>query len=334
MSWHVFKSWCLDYLIYPCVGLGVCLIVWSSFSAWSFDPKADTGQVDPVTKKAILGKNFFPSPTETFSKSWKYVAHAFTDNESEGYRGIGLEVWDSLKLVAMGYAAALIVAVPIGFIFGSSELFRKCFDPIFQILRPVSPLAWFPLSALIVMLIKKRFGMSIEVTQWQCIFTIAICSVWPTILNTAVGVRAIPQDYLNVSRVLKLGVIQRFFKILLPATMPYMFTGFRLSMGISWLVIVAVEMLAGKNGVGFFLYNQYNGGNYEAMIFSIIVIGLVGFFLDRLMSIAEKKADVILLGFHKVTSIFASIFQTFGKSKATTAASPASPASAATGTQV
>jgi nitrate/nitrite transport system permease protein len=316
MAWNSVKKWLLDYLLYPCVGMGICLILWSSFSAWSFDPKADTNIIDPATGKTVLGKNLVPSPTETIVKSWKYVSHAFIENESEGYRGIGLEIWDSLKLVGMGYFAALLVAVPIGFVLGSSELFRKCFDPIFQILRPVSPLAWFPLSALIVMLIKKRFGMSIEVTQWQCIFTIAICSVWPTILNTAVGVRAIPQDYLNVSRVLRLSVIQRFFKIYLPATMPYMFTGFRLSMGISWLVIVAVEMLAGKNGIGFFLFNQYNGGNYEAMIFSIIVIGVVGYILDRIMNLAEKKADFILLGFHGFTNYVASFLQSFGKASA------------------
>src|SRR4030095_8288159 len=132
-------------------------------------------------------------------------------------------------------------------------------------------------------------GMKIDAIEWQCIFTIGICAIWPTILNTAVGVRAIPQDYLNVARVLRLGAWKRFCRIQLPATLPYMFTGFRLSLGIAWLVIVAAEMLAGKAGVGYFLWNSYNGGNYGAMIASIIVIGIVGFLLEPIMTGLEKN---------------------------------------------
>jgi nitrate/nitrite transport system permease protein len=121
------------------------------------------------------------------------------------------------------------------------------------------------------------------------LFTIAICAMWPTVLNTAVGVRAIPQDYLNVGRVLKLSRTKMLFKIMVPATLPYMFTGFRLSLGIAWLVIVAAEMLTGRTGVGSFLWNEYNNANYGNIIFSILTIGVIGFILDRLMSVAESR---------------------------------------------
>jgi nitrate/nitrite transport system permease protein len=121
------------------------------------------------------------------------------------------------------------------------------------------------------------------------LFTIAVCAMWPTVLNTAVGVRAIPQDYINVARVLRLSRTKTLFKILIPATLPYMFTGYRLSLGIAWLVIVAVEMLTGRIGIGNFLWNEYNNGLYTSIILSILTIGVVGFVLDRAMSLLEKR---------------------------------------------
>lgn len=279
-------QWLVSNLMLPLVGVAVCVGVWSLVSVLTVNPKTR--------------KTEFPSPLQTWQQSKQYFAAPFTNNEDEGYRGIGLETWDSLKLVAQGYLIALVIAVPIGFILGSSKGFARMFDPIFQVLRPVSPLAWFPLAGLVVLAVKRMIethavkGVKIDAIEWQCIFTIAVCAVWPTILNTAVGVRAIPQDYLNVARVLRLGPWKRFTRIQLPATLPYMFTGFRLSLGIAWLVIVAAEMLAGKAGVGYFLWNSYNGGNYGAMIASIIVIGIVGFLLDRAMTLLEKNVDLLL----------------------------------------
>jgi nitrate/nitrite transport system permease protein len=163
------------------------------------------------------------------------------------------------------------------------EAFTKTFDPIIQILRPVSPLAWLPLGLVLFL------GAGKEAGTYGALFTIAICSMWPTVLNTAVGVRAVPQDYLNVGRVLKLSRWKTLTKILIPATLPYMFTGFRLSLGIAWLVIVAAEMLTGRPGVGGFLWQEYNSLVYEHIILSIITIGLVGFVLDRLMSGLEAR---------------------------------------------
>jgi nitrate/nitrite transport system permease protein len=278
--------WLVNNLMLPLVGIVASVGIWWVVSALT---------VNPRTKQSE-----FPSPLQTWEQSRQYFAAPFTNNEEGGYRGIGLETWDSLRLVAQGYLIALVVAVPIGFVLGSSKGFARMFDPIFQVLRPVSPLAWFPLAGLVVLAVKRMIeahaanGVKIDAIEWQCIFTIAICAIWPTILNTAVGVRAIPQDYLNVARVLRLGPWKRFTRIQLPATLPYMFTGFRLSLGIAWLVIVAAEMLAGKAGVGYFLWNSYNGGNYGAMIASIVVIGTVGFLLDRAMTLLEKNVDVLL----------------------------------------
>jgi nitrate/nitrite transport system permease protein len=273
------KKFCVDNLILPAVGISVCFALWCLLSWATWDSKA--------------GVSDFPSPFTTWTDSAKYFANPFGHNDAENFDGIGLETWRSLVLVGMGYGMAIIVAIPIGFLLGGSHGFARMFDPIFQVLRPISPLAWFPLAGLIVIAI-RRYNRDIDATQLQCIFTIAMCSIWPTILNTAVGVRAIPQDYLNVAKVLRLSPLKLFSRILLPATMPYMFTGFRLSLGIAWLVIVAAEMLSGKNGIGAFVNNQYQSGTYGPMIAAVIVIGLVGFVLDRLMNVVEKNANAIL----------------------------------------
>ena len=218
-----------------------------------------------------------PSPSETWDASRLYVLEPF-EKRGELDQGILRFTWYSLQRVAQGYSLAILIGAPLGFLLGMSKLFRGSFDPIIQILRPVSPLAWLPLGLVIF-----------QKPEPAGIFTIAMCSMWPTVLNTALGVRAVPQDYLNVARVLKLSKSKTLFKIMLPATMPYMFTGFRLSLGIAWLVIVAAEMLTGAPGVGGFLWQEYNALIYEHIILCILTIGLVGFGLDRLMGMVEKR---------------------------------------------
>ena len=153
------------------------------------------------------------------------------------------------------------------------------FDPVIQILRPISPLAWLPLG---LVLFQK--------SEPAALFAIAVCSMWPTVINTMVGVRAIPQDYWNVAKVLRLSRFTTFTKIVVPATLPYMFTGYRLSLGIAWLVIVASEMLTGTPGVGGFLWQEYNSLIYAHILLAILTIGVVGFVLDRLMGLAEVEA--------------------------------------------
>jgi nitrate/nitrite transport system permease protein len=225
---------------------------------------------------ASLATNL-PSPLKTWQVSKPYILAPF-DKRGELDQGILRFTWYSLQRVAKGYSLAILVGAPLGFLLGVSRLFSKSFDPIIQILRPVSPLAWLPLGLVIF-----------EKPEPAGIFTIAMCSMWPTVLNTALGVRSIPQDYLNVARVLRLSKKKTLIKVLLPATLPYMFTGFRLSLGIAWLVIVAAEMLTGTPGVGGFLWQEYNSLIYEHIILCIITIGLVGFGLDRLMSLLERR---------------------------------------------
>ncbi|MDQ3582106.1 MAG: nitrate ABC transporter permease [Pseudomonadota bacterium] len=206
-----------------------------------------------------------------------YVVEPF-EKRGELDQGILRFTWYSLVLVAKGYALAILIGTPLGFLLGLSKMFAKSFDPIIQVLRPVSPLAWLPLGLVLF-----------ERSEPAALFTIAVCAMWPTVLNTAVGVRSVPQDYINVARVLKLSRVKTLFKVLIPATMPYMFTGFRLSLGIAWLVIVAAEMLTGVPGVGGFLWQEYNSLIYEHIILCILTIGLVGFVLDRLMSLVEAR---------------------------------------------
>ena len=226
---------------------------------------------------ARYGGTDLPSPARTWEVSKPLIVEPFA-KRGELDQGILRFTWYSLVLVAKGYALALLIGTPLGFVLGLSTMFRKAFDPIIQILRPVSPLAWLPLGLVLF-----------QNSKPAALFTIAICAMWPTVLNTAMGVRAIPQDYLNVARVLRLSPARRFFSILVPATLPYMFTGFRLSLGIAWLVIVAVEMLTGAPGVGGFLWQEYNSLIYEHIILCILTIGLVGFALDRIMSVIETR---------------------------------------------
>src|SRR6266571_166574 len=225
----------LDWLLLPLVGVAIVIGLWSLSSAtWAKE---------------------LPSPLKTWNVSKEYVLKPF-EKRGEMDQGILRFTWYSLTLVAKGYFLALLIGTPIGFCLGLSKAFTRTFDPIIQVLRPVSPLAWLPLGL---------------------------------VLFTALGVRAVPQDYLNVAKVLKLSRTKTLFKVLIPATLPYIFTGFRLSLGIAWLVIVAAEMLTGRPGVGGFLWQEYNALIYEHIILCIITIGVVGFILDRLMSLAEKR---------------------------------------------
>jgi nitrate/nitrite transport system permease protein len=252
----------LDWLVLPLLGILVILALWQFSSAtWAKE---------------------LPSPGRTWSASKEYVLNPFA-KRGEMDQGILRFTWYSLVLVAKGYVLALVIGTPLGFLLGLSKTFASIFDPIIQILRPVSPLAWLPLGLVLFL----SFGK--QASEMGALFTIAVCAMWPTVLNTAVGVRAIPQDYINVGRVLRLSRSKTLFRVLIPAALPYMFTGFRLSLGIAWLVIVAAEMLTGRPGIGGFLWQEYNALVYEHIILCIITIGLVGFVLDRCMSLVERR---------------------------------------------
>lgn len=221
-----------------------------------------------------------PSPLRTWNESRRYVLEPFF-KEGEMNQGIGRLAFYSLVRVAKGYLLALALGTPLGFLLGLSRGFHESFDPIIQFLRPISPLAWLPLGLVVF-----------QRSEPAAIFTIALCAMWPTVINTAVGVRAISQDHLNVGRVLKLSRTRMLTKIVIPASLPHVFTGYRLSLGIAWLVIVAAEMLTGTPGVGGFLWQEYNSLVYSHIILSVLTIGTIGFVLDRLMGAVEARFKV------------------------------------------
>jgi nitrate/nitrite transport system permease protein len=273
------KKFSWDTLILPAIGVAMCLLLWHLLAGHVELRKLEDGTTEEV--KVGLVKDL-PDPWTTWQRTSKYVVRPFEKREDLD-QGVLRFTWYSLVIVGKGYFIALIIGTPLGFLLGLSKTFSKMFDPIIQVLRPVSPLAWMPLGVVLFT------GAGKAANELGALFTIAVCAMWPAVLNTAVGVRAIPQDYLNVAKVLKLSRTKTLFKILIPATLPYMFTGYRLSLGIAWLVIVAVEMLTGRIGIGNFLWNEYNNGLYTSIILCILTIGFVGFLLDRAMSLLEKR---------------------------------------------
>jgi len=250
----------LATLLLPLVGVGLALLVW-----WA----------------ASLKITDLPSPWRTWEESKIYILEPLA-YRGESDQGILLLAYYSLMRVARGFLLGIAIATPIGFLLGVSPMLSRMFDPIMQIMRPISPLAWLPLG---LVLFQK--------SEPAALFAIAVCSMWPTLVNTMVGVRAIPQDYWNVAKVLRLSRVTTFTRIIIPATLPYMFTGYRLSLGIAWLVIVASEMLTGTPGIGGFLWQEYNSLVYAHILLAIITIGVVGFALDRLMGMAEAKLRTV-----------------------------------------
>lgn len=222
-----------------------------------------------------------PSPGRTWEESKIYVLEPF-EKRGETDQGIARLAYYSLMRVGQGFLLGALIGTPVGFLLGVSRLLTRMFDPLMQVLRPISPLAWLPLGLILF-----------QKSEPAALFAIAVCSMWPTIINTMMGVRAIPQDYWNVAKVLRLSRRTTFLKIIVPATLPYIFTGYRLSLGIAWLVIVASEMLTGAPGIGGFLWQEYNSLIYAHILLAIITIGVIGFVLDRLMGLAEAKLRAV-----------------------------------------
>jgi nitrate/nitrite transport system permease protein len=218
-----------------------------------------------------------PSPLKAWQESKIYILQPF-EKRGEMDQGILRLAYYSLFRVAKGFLLGAAMGTPLGFMLGVSKTFNKMFDPVIQVLRPISPLAWLPLGLVVF-----------QKSEPAALFTIALCSMWPTVINTMSGVKSIPQEYWNVAKVLRLSKFQTFSKVLIPATLPYMFTGYRLSLGIAWLVIVASEMLTGTPGVGGFLWQEYNSLIYAHIVLCILTIGVVGFLLDRMMCYVELK---------------------------------------------
>lgn len=217
-----------------------------------------------------------PSPTRIWLESRELILDPFYDRGGVD-KGLFWHALTSLSRVGAGFSLAAVAGVALGVLVGSSRLAHRGLDPIFQVLRTVPPLAWLPISL-----------AAFREAQPSALFVIFITAIWPVVINTAVGVRNIPQDYVNVGRVLRLSPPEYFFKILLPAATPYIFTGLRIGVGMSWLAIVASEMLLGGVGVGFFIWDQYNASRISDIVVALAWVGLVGFALDRLVALAGR----------------------------------------------
>jgi len=232
----------------PLLGLGFLVLVWSLVAG--------------------TGNNGIPTPLAT----WTQAVGVFSDpfyQAGPNDQGVGWNVLMSLQRVAVGFGLAALVGIPAGFAIGRFEFLSRMFNPIISLLRPVSPLAWLPIGLLVF-----------KGANPAAIWTIFICSIWPMIINTAVGVQRVPQDYMNVARVLNLSEWKIFTKILLPSVLPYLLTGVRLAVGTAWLVIVAAEMLTGGVGIGFWIWDEWNNLNVASIIIAIFVIGIVGLVLE------------------------------------------------------
>ena len=237
-------------VVAPLLGLALMVLLW---------------QIITVKNSA------FPSPLATLQEAVKLFADPFYRN-SPNDQGIGWNVLASLQRVAIGFGLAALVGIPAGFLIGRVQFIGGMFSPIISLLKPVSPLAWLPIGLLVF-----------KSANPAAIWSIFICSIWPMIINTAVGVQRVPQDYMNVARVLNLSEWKILTKILLPSALPYILTGVRLAIGTAWLVIVAAEMLTGGVGIGFWGWGEWNNLNVPHIIIAIFAIGVVGLLLEQLL---------------------------------------------------
>ncbi len=213
-----------------------------------------------------------PSPIKTFQDTSNLIFDPFFDNGGTD-KGLFWQILASLQRVAVGYSLAAVVGIGLGILIGSNAFMFDALDPLFQILRTVPPLAWLPIAL-----------AAFQEANPSAIFVIFITAIWPIIINTTVGVQQIPQDYKNVAKVLRLKGFKYFKEVMFPAAVPYIFTGLRIGIGLSWLAIVAAEMLVGGVGIGFFIWDSYNSSQLSEIILALIYVGIVGLILDRLVA--------------------------------------------------
>ncbi|MBE1297728.1 MAG: nitrate ABC transporter permease [Rhodobacteraceae bacterium] len=217
-----------------------------------------------------------PPPSQVIAKAWEQLSNPFYD-AGPNDKGIGIQIGYSIYRVLTGYLMAALIAIPLGFLIGMSQVAYKAFNPFIQVLRPISPLAWMPLALFII-----------QDSEASAIFVIFICSIWPMLLNTAFGVAGVREDWVNVARTHELGALRTAFTVILPAAAPTIITGMRISIGIAWLVIVAAEMLVGGTGIGYYVWNEWNNLDLTSVIFSILMIGVVGMLLDAAFGVLQR----------------------------------------------
>ncbi|MGB3203827.1 MAG: nitrate ABC transporter permease [Crinalium sp.] len=243
-------------IVAPIIALAAILIVWQLLT---LSPDAN-----------------LPGPIKVIAQTWELIINPFFDKGATN-KGLFWQILASLQRVATGFTLAAIVGIAIGILVGTNAFLFDALDPIFQVLRTIPPLAWLPISL-----------AAFQQSNPSAIFVIFITSIWPIILNTIAGVHQIPQDYVNVSKVLKLSQKEYFLDIVFPATVPYIFTGLRIGIGLSWLAIIAAEMLIGGVGIGFFIWDAWNAANISQIILALVYVGIVGLLLDKLIAYIAK----------------------------------------------
>ena len=250
---------------------------WGGWALKVFAPIAGIALLVGVWALLTMKSTSFPTPAATFTEALKVFSDPFY-SKGPNDQGIGWNILFSLQRVAIGFGMAAAVGIPMGFMIGRFDVLNRMVSPLISLLRPVSPLAWLPIGLLVF-----------KAANPAAIWTIFICSIWPMIINTAVGVQRVPDDYMNVAKVLNLSEWKIITRILFPAVLPYMLTGVRLSVGTAWLVIVAAEMLTGGVGIGFWVWDEWNNLNVTHILIAIFVIGTVGLLLEwMLISIAKR----------------------------------------------
>ncbi len=220
-----------------------------------------------------------PPPSKVLAHAWKELSNPFYD-AGPNDKGIGIQLAYSLYRVITGFVAAALVAIPLGFVIGMSPLMHRALNPFIQVLRPISPLAWMPLALFVI-----------RDSEQSAIFVIFICSIWPMLINTAFGVANVRSDWVNVARTHELSQLQTAFQVILPAAAPTILTGMRISIGIAWLVIVAAEMLVGGTGIGYYVWNEWNNLDLNSVIFSILMIGIIGMLLDMALGTVARLVE-------------------------------------------
>lgn len=247
----------MGHVLPPLVIIGLLLLVWE-----------------------VLGSRpgaSLPAPTRVVQDTWELITQPFYDHGGNDV-GLAWQLLASLRRVAWGYSLAVLAGVSLGVLVGQSTWALRGLDPLFQVLRTVPPLAWLPIS-----LAGFRDGHP------SAIFVIFITSIWPIIINTSIGIRNIPEDYRNVAKVIRLNGLEYFAKIMLPAAAPFIFSGLRIGVGLSWLAIIAAEMLIGGVGIGFFIWDAWNSSRISDIILALVYVGLVGYALDRIVAFIGRK---------------------------------------------
>jgi nitrate/nitrite transport system permease protein len=254
--------------------LAVGLLVWEAAIPGQ-KPLSEMTEYERLTGGGAQ-KAGVPPPSQVIAKAWEQLSDPFYD-AGPNDKGIGIQIGYSIYRVLTGYALAAIVALPLGFLIGMSPVAYRALNPFIQVLRPISPLAWMPLALFII-----------QDSEASAIFVIFICSIWPMLINTAFGVAGVRSDWVNVARTHELGPLKTAFTVILPAAAPTIITGMRISIGIAWLVIVAAEMLVGGTGIGYYVWNEWNNLDLTSVIFSILMIGVVGMLLDSAFGALQR----------------------------------------------